>query len=310
MGDTLAFYLWKLILPTGLGPDYGRTPVWLMRHGWAYGMIAVPLAVLAIAWIARRRAPWAIVGAGIWLLSLLPVTGLTPFDFQQFSTVADRYMYFAMLGVAIAVSGALTSLPVRWTMGVGAALAVILTVLTVRQLPVWANTTALFTQGLRINPESSVSYLSIGHEKDAAGNLDGAIADYRQAVRFNPDSAQTQNNLGEALGHKWYLGGHSASTAPLLMEARDHLERSVRLRDNFPEAHANLGNIYFNLHRYADTLAQFQAALRYDPENAADQYMAGIMYAQLGDPSNSRAYLQKAADHGYGPAVDALKTAR
>ena len=39
---------------------------------------------------------------------LLPVLGLIPFDFQHYSTVADRYAYLAMLGPAIALAWGLT----------------------------------------------------------------------------------------------------------------------------------------------------------------------------------------------------------
>jgi hypothetical protein len=308
MGDTLAFYLGKTVAPIRLGPDYSRTPVWLMHHSWAYAMIAIPLALFVVTWALRGRAPWALAAFGLFVLALLPVTGITLFDFQFFSTVADRYMYFAMLGIALAVAGVIASMPPKGAAVVGVVVVGCLAVLSIRQVPVWANTKTLFTQGLRVNPNSSVSYLTLGHEKETAKDLDGAIAYYRKAALLNPGSERAQNNLGQALGHKWsMMSSHDASTMPLLTEAQQHLEESVRLRSNFPDSHANLGNVYYAEHRYADALTQYQQALRYDPDNDQYNYMAGMMCAQLGNVDQSRTYLQKAADHGFVPAVNALK---
>lgn len=306
MGDTLTFYLWKSLVPWMLGPDYGRTPMWLLRHGWAYAMIVIPIAIGAIASVQRRRVPWAVIAFGIFVVSLLPVSGIVPFDFQAFSSVADRYMYFAMVGIALAAAGALASVPLRAAIPVGVLLVSILAILSFRQLPVWTNTKDLFTQGLRVNPRSSVSYLSLGRIKQTAGDFDGAIADYRIAIRYNPMSEQAHNNLGESLGQKWTNGSRTPSTMPLLTEAQSELERAISLRDNLPEGHANLGNVYFGEGRYADSLAQFQDALKYDPGDMHDTYMCGMAYEHLGNFEQGRAYLQQSAEQGYQPAVDAL----
>ena len=334
MGDTLSFYLWKTLLPIKLGPDYGRTPVWLMTHGWAYAMIVIPMAVMGVALAFRKRGPltpnnggtdgplapnnrgtgligrshpWVAAALVIWLLPILPVSGMTPFDFQFYSTVADRYVYFAMLGIALAGAGVVASMPARTSIGVGVVVIGAFAVLSFQQLPVWANTRSLFTQGLLVNPRSAVSHLSIGHEIESGGDLDAAIDEYRKAVLYSPLSEQAHNNLGEALGKKWSTGSQPDVKSPILAEAKSELERAVQLRDNFPDGHANLGNVYYSLHRYADALAQFQAALRFNPDNPQYAYMAGMMYQQLGNIDQSRAYLQKAADHGFEPAERALK---
>ena len=62
-------------------------------------------------WLLRRKCRGAALGALIALAALLPVLGLVPFTFQEWSTVADRYMYLAMLGAALAVGTLLARLP-------------------------------------------------------------------------------------------------------------------------------------------------------------------------------------------------------
>ena len=53
----------------------------------------------------RRQWPQAAIGGLIFVAGLAPVLGFVPFEFQSFSTVADRYVYLPMLGVALAVAG-------------------------------------------------------------------------------------------------------------------------------------------------------------------------------------------------------------
>jgi hypothetical protein len=105
VGDALAFDLSKLVWPTRLGIDYGRSPVWLMTQSWAYFTGLIPLTLGVFAWVGRSRYPVLAAAFGIITAALLPTLGLTPFVFQIYSTVADRYQYLAVFGLAFASGG-------------------------------------------------------------------------------------------------------------------------------------------------------------------------------------------------------------
>ncbi len=62
------------------------------------------LGLAAWLWYQRTRVPWLVSTAGVFVAGLLPVLGLVPFAFQAYSTVADRYVYIAMLGPALALA--------------------------------------------------------------------------------------------------------------------------------------------------------------------------------------------------------------
>lgn len=98
--DALAFYLGKLVLPIHLSIDYGRTPLAMLGDPVLYWDWIFPVIVALIVW--RLHKPVLTAGAMIFFLGLLPVLGLAPFAYQYFSTVADRYVYLSMLGVAMA----------------------------------------------------------------------------------------------------------------------------------------------------------------------------------------------------------------
>src|SRR4029077_7008704 len=137
--DTLMFYLAKLFWPFSLGPDYGRTPDWLLHHAWVYATVLVPLLLAVIAWRDRSKV-WPTVVIVIFVVGVLPVSGFTPFTFQMYSTVADRYVYFVMLAPALALACALAELRGAGPRICGAVLIAGLTFVSIRQVPVWANT--------------------------------------------------------------------------------------------------------------------------------------------------------------------------
>ena len=103
--DALATYARHLVWPVGLAVDYGRTPAvgcgTTPDRSWA-SAAATAAVVGGLLWAGRRRhrAVWA-GGGGVSVVGLLPVLGLVPFTYQQFSTVADRYAYLPMLGVGL-----------------------------------------------------------------------------------------------------------------------------------------------------------------------------------------------------------------
>src|SRR5206468_8973643 len=78
-----------------------------------------------------------------------PVSGIVPFIYQKYSTVADHYAYFPMVSVAIGAG----LLPIRraWL-----AVAVALAVGTVVQQGVWRDDEAFFRHALARNPRSPI----------------------------------------------------------------------------------------------------------------------------------------------------------
>ena len=95
----IAFYVWKTVWPVHLCTDYGRVPWKIFADGQAYWTWIVPVGIGGLL-IFARRMPMVIAGAAVYVLGLLPVLGLVGFDYQGISTVADRYLYLPMFGMA------------------------------------------------------------------------------------------------------------------------------------------------------------------------------------------------------------------
>jgi len=254
-GDALAFYLGKLVWPVSLGIDYGRTPSVVLHHWWGYMTWLIPLALVAGVWLMRRRAPWLAASAMIFMAALLPVLGFFPFIFQTYSTVADRYLYLAMLGPALGLAFLLSQMG-RFV-AVWGACAVLLLMLGFQssvQVVYWSDSVALFDHTLVVNPQSWVSYYNLGHIADTKHDPNLAIEYYQHSIRLNPNRPEAHMNLGTDFSR-------SGRTAESVTE----YQQALRLDPHNPANHLNLGvALLIQGHREA-CIAEVQEALRLKP---------------------------------------------
>src|SRR5262249_23020738 len=117
---------------------------------------------------------------------------------------ADRYTYLSFLSWAL-LAGAgflfIARSAHRARTILAACLAVILIVsvfgvLTWRQTTVWRDTGMLWSHVLKLNPNSSIAHYNLAKFLANTGQLDAAMAHYRDAVKIRPDDAEAHNNLG------------------------------------------------------------------------------------------------------------------
>ncbi len=186
-GDALAVGPAHLVWPASLALDYGRSPHAVLGGGWAWLMGLVPLALAALVW--RSRRPWLKAAAAVYVLALLPSLGLIPFRFQAYSTVADRYSYFALLGPALALAGTLAFLPRRLPsrplLALGTACAggfLLLGLTSALQVTFWQNSFALFGHAVEVNPRSWVSHFNLGALLSDSGHAGEAAGEYRRVL--------------------------------------------------------------------------------------------------------------------------------
>jgi len=197
-GDALAFYLGKLVWPVWLGPDYGRSPAYVVQHGWRWLLWLVPLAALGVLAALPNRRQW-LTAAAIFVVALTPVLGLIPFAGQNASTVADRYVYLAMLGPALALAAWLEAAP-NWKRFVPVAVALaVLTALGFRQLANWHDDDAWTARTLKINPRSWFGLEAQAHACERQGRRDDALAARQEARHENPRAVEPCFRLAESL---------------------------------------------------------------------------------------------------------------
>lgn len=271
-GDAVAFYLYKLILPLQFGPDYGRTPEYVMGHGWLFITGSVPYIVAIWLWLKRKRLPWLAVAAGIFVLGLLPVLGFISFEFQRSSTVADRYAYLAMTGPAIASAWVLTWPKKKLAAICGAMVLGFFLLRSSRQIPYWQDTQTFFEHALRINPNSYLALNNLGFALAQKGQDADAIRFFKEALRIEPDSAVTHLNLANALMRQGKVE-----------EGIQHYSEALRQVPNYARAHTNLGLALALQGRHLEAIEQHREALRIEPGFAEAHNNLAVELARRGE---------------------------
>lgn len=318
-------YLGKTIWPPNLAAFYpfpSAIPVWPVVGG---------LAVLGlITWLAfrgRDQRPWLAVGWGWYLVTLLPVIGIVQVGQQS---MADRYMYVPMIGLLIAIVWSLPRTKAvaaggGFVMAIWAMLAWRqahvwkdgLTLFThalevteenfvahdnrgveLDRLGRSEEALAEYRETLRIKPgdrngEQNLAQASFakGERLLAEGNLDDALAAFREGLLYRPRNALAQMSYGVALAR-------SGRTA----DAKRAFEASIGADPSNAEAYYDRGLVQQALGNKVDALDSYRSALLlkpgYGPAQAA---LVEVLYT-LGQYQEAWRSLQAA--HVMGVGVD------
>jgi len=278
-------YVEKTFWPHNLAVHYPY------RLDFDVAVAAVAAAALAAVtavflWQVRRR-PYLAVG-WLWYVGMLvPVIGLIQVGSQSY---ADRYTYLPTIGLLVALVwfvGELVadSRPGRVVATGGFAFALGgLSLVTVRQVPVWKDTRTLFEHALAVTGENPVAHEKLGEALLQQGKVPQAIAQLEAALRIVPTYADAHNNLGSILG----MQGRNE-------EALAHF-RAAQLGMNTAEIHHNLGFTLAKLGRADEAIPEYEAALRLDPNRYLTLVMLGTILGARGRFAEAGGYLQHALE--------------
>ena len=114
-----------------------------------------------------------------------------------------------------------------------------------------------YNEAIRINPESAEAYYNRGTTKDLLGRHEEALEDYNEAIRINPESAEAYYNRGTT---KDVLGRHE--------EALEDYNEATRVNPQFAQAYYNRGNAKDALGRHEEALEDYDEAIRINSQYA------------------------------------------
>lgn len=246
--DALAVSLAHLVLPFSLSVNYGRTPEAALSSGTiAFGLVGLALAARLIA---RRRA-W--LPAGLFVMAWLPTSGLIPFFYQRFSTVADRFLYLALIGPALGVAAFVGKDPRPKRLAAVALVFIALALLTSRQLRYWADPLSLVAHMTTVNSNAENHY-ALGCLLAEHGRSVDAESQYQQAIRYNPRFAWAYNNWGLILAERGQLSA-----------AMEKYRAAIRFEPSLAPAYNNLGTAFAMQGNSEEAKVFFKKALEVSP---------------------------------------------
>jgi len=144
--------------------------------------------------------------------------------------------------------------------------------ITAEQARVLEQAIADFTQAIKFDPDNARFNMERGNVYANKGDYELAIADFNQAIRLDPNYAPAYNNRGIL---------HSSRNN--LDEAIADYDQAIRLDPNLVIAYYNRGVAYANRGDLDRAIADYTQAIRLDPSFAAAYYNRGLEYYNRGN---------------------------
>jgi len=129
-----------------------------------------------------------------------------------------------------------------------------------------------YREAIRIRPDLLEAHNNLGAVLLVKGDLDGAIRQYRELVRLGPDFADGHTNLGTALYKKGDLAGAIAE-----------YRQAVRLRPSSADAHYNLANALRDHGAHDSAITEYREAIRARPDFPKAHFNLGNALAGHGE---------------------------
>jgi tetratricopeptide (TPR) repeat protein len=256
-GRALWFYIGKLLWPFPIIFTYPRwnidDSVW-----WQYLYPVTFLFLLGVLWVLRKkigRSPLAAVL--LFAGSTFPALGFFNIYYMRFSLVADHFLYLASTGILLIAVAGLAKLTGKKFPVFAILLLLGLGHLTWKQIPIYKNDFALWSDTVQKNPTAWMAHYNLGNVFISQQKHEEAMAHYRQTIRIKPDFPLAPYNLGNALFAK-----------KKTQEAIIQYQNTIRIKPDFVNAYNNLGIALLTEGKTEESIIQFRNALKLQPDYA------------------------------------------
>jgi hypothetical protein len=299
--DSLAFYARKLVMPWDLAVAYGRHPAAARMSGQLLWTWIVPAAGALAAWKWRRGRPWLPAAALIFALAPAPVLGLLPFDYQRISTVADHYVYLALLGPALLIAGVVASTARtgssraadcvrRCCCALVAAMLVFLAYDARIQLRYWRTNLEVWEHAVAVAPRCAEAHENLAFafgDLGGAGDVEREAREFAIAVQLKPEDLRDRDLYAGAL----MAAGHvneaiDQMLAVMRLQEQRDAKGAIRPDEDRLTAYRSLGELLLAKRRSAEAAALFRKVLGQVPGDRKARH--GLTLCALELPSRER----------------------
>jgi tetratricopeptide (TPR) repeat protein len=264
-------YIGQMFWPARLAVFYPYPP---SIPAWeVVAAIAVMLTVTFLVLRAWRTLPYLAVGWLWYLGTLVPVIGFVRAGGQAH---ADRYMYIPIVGLSIMLAWGAADIISRWPRArpaicaAGILFCAACMVYARIVTAYWQNTETLFQQALDVTQDNIVAEYDLGTYLNDMQRFQEAIPHLEAALRIEPEKANAQNNLGVSL----IRTGDCAGAIP-------HLETALRIKPGYPDASHNLASCEMAAGNYTEAIRHFEAVVQANPASGGAHFWLGTALEKI-----------------------------
>lgn len=140
-----------------------------------------------------------------------------------------------------------------------------------------------FAKGVIKNPKESMAYVYLGGALYWMGQVDQAMAEFRQALKLNPKNASAYQLMG--IAYAWKGDMNNALTSFLLAE-----KYAPKKADNLMD----IGSVYLAKQNYTKALDYFRKAVEEDKRQPLFRYQIATLYEIMGRDKKAEEQFKKA----------------
>ena len=275
-------YLYKMFIPMNLSFFYPHPKASVSIIGGLCGL-GFTGGLLLFAIIYRKKFPYIFTGIIWYVFTLIPVIGIVQVGAQQ---MADRYTYFPMTGIAVAVFFGLGQNKTRFLLPAALILTIVgCTILTRQQVYVWQNSYTLTTHALENHAHNNyVAHYGLGDYYMDKENYPEAIKHFQKATQIAPRYTRAMVQLANS----WTKNQNYQA-------AITQYKIILKYNPLNEYAHINLGNIYVN-HTDQLILAEnhYRFVLHFKPNSPLILTNFAYVMVQQNRPKEALKYYTKA----------------
>ena len=263
----------------------------LLDHGAIFALIAL-LAVIAVAWVWRRRFPLASYGLFAFLILLAPTSSFIPIA----DPFVERRMYLPFIGLLFIVLEIARRARARTNALVASlgALLLIEGMLSYQRNLLYASPIAIWRDSVSKSPSKLRPRYQLARAYYDAGQCSDAAATFEQASKL---AKPTDDLLID-----WALVYHDCTNEP--GKAIEKLREAAAI-SNTAHAHAEMGMVYGGEGQYGQSLDELNTAEKLDPHFIWTYIYRGSDYA------SQKKWAEAAREYEHALTIDAYnQTAR
>lgn len=248
----------------------------------------------------------------LWFLGILvPTIGIIQVGSQS---LADRYMYIPIIGLAIIVAWGLEDVLERFfnskklfvVAGTLITLAsVVMALASYKQISYWENDGTLFKRTSDITENNFIAHNNLGHWLLESNRVEEAIEQFKIVTTIEPRDHRALVNLGlsnnilgnQDLAIKYYkesLKIEPTSTAfnnmgVIYMSqnkttfATESFNIAIEMDENFSDPYLHMGNIHFQKKEFSDAIFNFKKYISLRPLDKTGYFWLAFTYVQTED---------------------------
>ncbi len=137
-----------------------------------------------------------------------------------------------------------------------------------------------------LDPSDPRCYLFLSRAYDSSPNqADEVIQRFKRYAELKPDNALAQYYYAMSL----WKGKQADGSGFDVKNVEALLQKSIALNGSIAEAHLQLGNLYSDQHRYAESIPEYVSALGLNPNLPDAYYRLGTDYVHMGQKDKAQA---------------------